>query len=135
MGKLIINKLYLHWIIDQFEADMYETTIEGFDKRCSVTRRGGRPYLYTPREIGEQMVKHFRRCIEYNQPFTISGLCWELGISRQGMLNMKKSSKYELVDIIKKSRAIVEVYLESQLHLKQNPSGAIFVLKNMGWRC
>lgn len=128
-----MDKLYFNWVVDHFEADMHETTKKAFNKRSSVSKRGGRPYLYSPREIGEIMVRHFRDCVKYNQPFTITGLCLQLGISRQGMLKMEKSSKEELVDMIKKGRAMVEFYLETQLTSAPNPAFAIFILKNMGW--
>lgn len=128
-----MDRAYFNWVVDHFEADMHEATKKAFNKRSSVSKRGGRPYLYSPREIGETMVKHFRDCVKYNQPFTITGLCLQLGISRQGMFKMKKSSNDELVDIIKKGRMMVEFYLEMQLTLAPNPAFAIFILKNMGW--
>ena len=128
-----MDKLYFSGFIDYFEADMYQTTLKDFNKRSSVTERGGRPYLYTPREIGQVMVTHFRRCIEYDKPFTVSGLCMELGISREGMRKMEKSSNKELVAMIKKGKQIVEFYWEYMGHIMPNPAFAIFVLKNMGW--
>lgn len=128
-----MDKIYFNWIVDYFETDMRATTTKGFDKRSSVTKQGGRPYSYSPREIGEKMVIHFRRCIEYDEPFTVSGLCVELGISREGMRQMEKSSNDELVAMIKKGKQIVECYWEYVGQLMPNPSFAIFVLKNMGW--
>jgi hypothetical protein len=128
-----MNKAYFNWIIDHFEADMYETTEEAFDKRSSITNKGGRPYLYSPREIGEIMVKYFRNCIKYDQPFTITGLCFHLGMDRRSLLRLEKSSKQEFSPMIKKGKDMIMTYLEMQLHLAPNPAFAIFVLKNMGW--
>lgn len=127
------DKEFMSLIIDEFEIQMYEDTSGNFNKRSSITEFGGRPYLYSPREIGIVMVNHFRECIKYNQPFTITGLCMRLGITRQGMLKMGKSSNKQIVDIIKKGKEMVEAYLEMQLHLNLNPTFAIFLLKNMGW--
>ena len=49
------------------------------------------------------------------------------------MFKMGKSSNEEFVDVIKKGRQMVELYLETRLGLSSNPAFAIFVLKNMGW--
>lgn len=128
-----MNKTYFNWVVDFFEADMYKTTSDSFNKHSSVSERGGRPYLYSPREIGVTMVAHFRNCIEYDQSFTISGLCIRLGVSREGMRQMEKSSNEEIVVMIKKGKNIVESYWEYMGQVMPNPSFAIFVLKNMGW--
>lgn len=113
---------------------MLATTTESFDKRSSVSRRGGRPYQYSPREIGVQMVAYFRDCIENDRPFTVMGLCLLLGISRRGLLNLQKSSKDEFVHIVKKGKQIIEVYLEHMGQIAPNPGLQIFILKNMGWK-
>jgi len=131
--KTTTDKEYMSCILDTFAAYIYEKTADNFNKRSSVTRKGGRPYLYSPREIGEQMVIYFRKCVKYEWPFTITGLCLSLGISRQGLLKMERSSNDEFVDIVKKGKGMVEFYCELQVHVSPNPSFPIFVLKNMGW--
>ena len=128
-----MDREYLNFIVDVFEYYMYQDTTDNFDKRSSVTIRGGRPYLYSPREIGERMVVYFRDCADNGRPFTISCLCLYLGISRQGMLNMEKSSNNQLVDIIKKGKEMVEFYLEYMAQKVPNPAFQIFLLKRMGW--
>jgi hypothetical protein len=128
-----MNKAYFSYFIDIIEVDLYKTVNENFDKRSSVTIRGGRPYSYSPKEIVKQMTTYFRDCVKYNRPLTITGLCLQLGVSREGLQKMEKSSNKELGDIIKKSKEIVEVYLEWQCHALLNPRFPIFVLKNMGW--
>jgi hypothetical protein len=132
--KTDIDKKYLDWLIDVFEADMHKTTKETFNKRSSVSMRGGRPYSYSPKEISEQMVIYFRDCVKNSQPFMITGICLQLGISRSGLLNLQKSSKDEFVYTIKRGKDIVELYLEIQGHLLPNPNFPIFLLKNMGWK-
>jgi hypothetical protein len=129
-----MNKRYWSRIIDQLEANNFLYVDDNFDKRSSVTSKGGRPYMYSPAEIRELMIKYFRNCIEHYQPFTISGLCLQLGITREGMQKMKKSPNKEIGDIIKKGRYIVEFYYEYSAQMVPNPSFQIFVLKNMGWR-
>lgn len=128
-----IDKRYMNWIIDFFEADILAMTDDNFDKRSSVTNQGGRPYLYSPREIGDQMVTYFRDCAENNRPFMITGFCIHVGISREGLRRLEKSSNNQFVGTIKKGKQMVEFYLAIQLYLKPNPQGIIFILKNMGW--
>jgi hypothetical protein len=132
--KTDIHKGYWHLLINYFEADVLIFQDNNFDKRSSVTKRGGRPYLYSPREIGDQMVIYFRNCIEYNQPFMVTGLCLYLGISRRGLLNLQKSSRYEFVHIIQKGKQMIEGYLEYKAQIIPNPSMQIFILKRMGWK-
>jgi hypothetical protein len=129
----MMDKSYFSSIVDCFEADMYRETNEAFNKRSSVTTRGGRPYLYSPREIGEQMVIHFRNCIEYDKPFSITVICLLLGISREGMQKMEKSPNKELGDMIKRGKQMVEFYWEYMGQIMLNPRFPIFLLKNMGW--
>ncbi len=127
------DKEYLNGIIDYVENDLAVTVDDNFDKRSSVTSRGGRPYEYSPKEISEQMVKYFRYCADNGYPFTITALCMNIGISREGFRKLEKSHNVQFVGTIKKGRQIIEFYLERQLHLSQNPAGIIFILKNMGW--
>lgn len=128
-----MNKFYFNYIIDTFEADIYAITDNDFNKRSSITKKGGRPYLYSPREMGKQMVIYFRNCIESDQPFMVTGLCVQIGISRRGLWRLEKSSNDEFVHIIEKGKQIVELYLEIQSHSLPNPKLPIFILKNMGW--
>lgn len=127
------NKRYWTWVMDGLEANMFWETNDNFDKRSSVTKRGGRPYLYSPREISDQVVTYFRNCIENYQPLTIAGLCLWLGITREGMRKMEKSSNKELGDMIKKGKQLVEFYYEWLAMTVPNPAFPIFVLKNMGY--
>lgn len=128
-----MNKLYFNYIIDTFEADIYVITDDDFSKRSSITKKGGRPYLHSPREMGKQMVIYFRNCIENDQPFMVTGLCLQIGISRRGLWRLEKSSKDEFVHIIEKGKQIISLYLEIQAHSLPNPRLPIFILKNMGW--
>ncbi len=51
--------------------------------------------------------------------------------SRQSLINYEGYSE-EFFDAIKRAKLRVEVYCEERL-VENNPSGAIFALKNFGW--
>lgn len=127
------SKKYWNWIVDVFEANVYENISDNFDKRASVTAKGGRPYLYSPYEICDRMVIYFRNCANNDMPFMITGLCLSIGISREWFRKLEKSSNDQFVDAIKKGKQMIEFYWETQGQLMHNPAWAIFILKNMGW--
>lgn len=128
-----IDKENLNLVVNAFEADLNVTVERNFNKRSSVTWRGGRPYSYSPVEIAEKMIVYFRECVENEQPFMVTGLCLNIGISREGLRKLEKSYNNQFVDTIKKGKQMIEYYLEIQCHLMPNPTFPIFVLKNMGW--
>jgi len=132
--KNYIDKEYLNLFVDAFEKNLKEDVDIDLDKRSSVTERGGRPYSFSPREIGDQMLIYFRNCTDNNAPFMITGLCMTIGISREGLRKMEKGYNDQLVGTIKKGKQMIELYWEIQGQLMPNPSWAIFVLKVMGWR-
>jgi predicted transcriptional regulator len=128
-----MNNVYLNILIDQLEESVKEITDEDFDKRSSITSKGGRPYLFSPSEISKKTIEYFRYCVDSEQPFMVTGLCLYIGISRRGLLKLEKSSNERFVPIIEKGKQFIESYLEMQCHSKQNPAVSIFILKNMGW--
>ncbi|GAB2539957.1 terminase small subunit [Rufibacter soli] len=66
------------------------------------------------------------------EPATITGLALYLGFgSRASLDDYEKREEFSY--IIKKGRARVEHGYEKALHM-QSPTGAIFALKNMGWK-
>lgn len=70
--------------------------------------------------------------ISLGDTITISGLAIYLGFeSRQSFYDYEKHEEYSY--IIKKARLKVECSYEKRLDSK-NPTGAIFALKNMGWK-
>lgn len=70
--------------------------------------------------------------IRYPEPITITGLCLFLGFeSRQSFYDYEKRKEFSY--IIKKIRLLVENRYELALGTKE-VTGAIFALKNMGWR-
>lgn len=65
-------------------------------------------------------------------PYTMSGLAWRLGLSRQSLINY--SEKTEFLDAIKQARSRIHEDVETRLMEKQ-ATGAIFNLKNnFGWK-
>ena len=63
---------------------------------------------------------------------TISGLCYELGYaSRQSFYDLEKVDEFSYT--IKRARLFIEKEYEEQLQVG-NTTGAIFALKNMGWK-
>lgn len=66
-------------------------------------------------------------------PFlSITGLCLALGFSsRQSFYDYEKNEKFSYT--IKKARMLIENEYEFQLQ-KGNTTGAIFALKNFGWK-
>ena len=65
-------------------------------------------------------------------PKTITGLSLALGFeSRQSFYDYEKQSEFSYA--VKRARQRIENVYESRLH-ENNPTGAIFALKNMGWR-
>lgn len=121
-------------LVDWLEDDLNKITDDKFDKRSSVTSKGGRPYILSPRELTDSMIAYFRRCIINDYPFTVISLSQQLGMTRRGLLRLEKSSNKKFIPIIQKGKQMIESYLEMKCHLSQNPSCSIFILKNMGWR-
>lgn len=88
------------------------------------------PFYETPAQLQEAIERYFND--ENNKPFTITGVAFELGFeSRQSFYDYEK--KPEFAYIIKRARLVVENAYELNLQ-KGKPVGAIFALKNMGWK-
>ena len=109
---------------------------------------GGRPPLFeTVEELRDKIDEYFKTGVkkrsfivgraenqkEVSIPIpTISGLALFLGFeSRQSFYDYEKKDGFSYT--IKKARLFIEVEYEEQLHYG-NTTGAIFALKNMGWR-
>ena len=101
----------------------------------------------TPSEMQKAIDKYLKNCpdkrtvffklkddvIEREVPrLTISGLCYSLGFaSRQSFYDYEKKGKFAYT--IKRARLFIEKEYEMQLDAG-NPTGAIFALKNFGWK-
>jgi hypothetical protein len=103
---------------------------------------GGRPKRYSPEEFEAKVIEYFEWVNEENKqrklkrfegekikPYTLSGICVYLGISRDTWNEYSKQEEY--TGIIKEAKAVVENYAEEGLlNGSLNAIGTIFNLKN-----
>lgn len=73
------------------------------------------------------------------EPFTITGLALALDTSRETLMDVENSNgpysedrRYS--DAIKRAKLRCQQYAERRMFQARNPAGAIFALKNYGWR-
>jgi hypothetical protein len=92
---------------------------------------GGRPLKFTPEELQGLFDKYFQECKDNGEPLTITGLALAAGTSRETLSNYEK--REEFFDIIKNAHTKVEHGYEKRL-ADTACTGAIFALKNMGWK-
>lgn len=110
---------------------------------------GGRPRHYnTAKELQTEIDNYFEHIkgergtkvdetgiVEWMRPpeyCTVTGLAYYLGFeSRQSVYDYEKDGQFSYV--IKKARLKIESGYEQRLY-SQSPTGAIFALKNMGWK-
>ena len=90
----------------------------------------GRPKIFNDvKEVEEKINAYFNYCEEKEKPYTMSGLAYYLGISRQTLVNY--SNQNQFFNTIKKARDRVQMQLEENALLnKANPTFTIFNLKN-----
>ena len=94
---------------------------------------GGRPPLIRDVEhFAELAETYFALCDADHEPYTITGLALGLGLSGREALS-EYGRRVEFSDNVKKAKAKVESAYEKRLS-GPNCTGAIFALKNMGWR-
>lgn len=89
----------------------------------------GRPALFnSPEELEEKIGEYF----DTVSKITICGLAYFLGFeSRQSFYDYEKRPEFSY--IIKRARLKIEGTYEEML-FEGKPTGAIFALKNMGWK-
>jgi len=96
---------------------------------------GGRPRKYSKLvEFAHKINEYFKYCDGYEKPYTVSGLCIYLDITKETLLNYE--NKKEFFSTIKKAKLKIENWVEeNSLMGKVNPTAAIFNLKNnFGWK-
>lgn len=90
----------------------------------------GRPPFYDNPEVMQSKIQEY---FESGQLITITGLALFLGFeSRQSFYDYEQ--KHDFAYIIKNARLRVEHAYECRLNTSPSPTGAIFALKNMGWK-
>ena len=98
----------------------------------------GRPRKFTDAEkLYNDGMKYIEECISNDKHLTYTGLCISLGVIRETMLDYE-SGKYDsndnrFSDSVKALKLHCEQYAENRL-FGNNPTGAIFALKNYGWK-
>lgn len=105
-----------------------------FEPMAEENLKIGRPAKYeTPQLLQAAIDLYFQTCKSANEYPTITMLAYELGFeSRQSFYDYEGKSE-EFSYIIKRARLLVEFGYEKQLQ-GERPTGAIFALKNMGWK-
>ncbi len=95
--------------------------------------KAGRPKKYTEVELMKQKTDlYFKKCDNKNEPYTVTGLCLALDITRETLNQYLKDEQFS--DTIKKAKLKVENYLEKHLIIDSSTTGIIFNLKNnFGW--
>ena len=95
--------------------------------------KAGRPKKYTEAELMQQKIDvYFKKCDNKHEPYTVTGLCLALDITRETLNQYLKNIEFS--DTIKKAKLKVENYLEKRLITDTSTTGIIFNLKNnFGW--
>jgi hypothetical protein len=101
--------------------------------KYAVGNNGGRPPMYSdPAAVQIACDEYFEYIKRSNEPATITGLALYLGFeSKQSLYDY--SEKEEFSYSIKRARARIEHEYEKGLH-EPGCTGAIFALKNFGWK-
>lgn len=74
-----------------------------------------------------------REYMTEQQPYTMAGLAWRVGLSRQGLMEYKAKDQFS--DAIKSARSRIEEFNERLLLSGKYATGAIFNLKvNFGYK-
>lgn len=102
--------------------------------RFAIGNNGGRPQTYTePESLYTKIMEYFEWSeTDNSSKVTITGLCLFLGFeSRKSLSDYEE--RQEFSTLIKRARMAVENYYEEKL-ISMSYGGAIFALKNMGWK-
>lgn len=93
---------------------------------------GGRPRkIQSPTEFDHLVDEYVSQQQEEERPITWTGMALHLGF--YGRDELDNYADYDgFSGSVKRAKAIVQQTYEERMH-GNNPTGAIFVLKNMGW--
>lgn len=99
--------------------------------------KGGRPLKFScVDDIYSTAWKYFKKCEDKNLPITITGLCMALHTTRDVLMDYERG-KHDDVDnfsnAIKEMKLVCENYAET-IAITKGHAGAIFILKNYGWK-
>jgi hypothetical protein len=82
----------------------------------------------------DEVAKDFQKDsngIIHQAPLTITGLALALDTTRQTLMDYQERD--EFTDTVKRAKTVIENYAEKRL-FGNNATGAIFALKNFGWK-
>ena len=116
--------------------------------KYAVGNKGGRPLKFQSVEkLQAEIDDFFNSCYEVDidtgrkiqvEPFTITGLALALDTSREVLMDIENlvSEGYtrEFSDCVVRAKLKCHNYAEKQLYTAKSPQGAIFALKNYGWK-
>lgn len=101
--------------------------------RFSVGNHGGRPRAYeTPEQMEQVIDQYFQNCASGGYRPLITGLILFLGFGDKKSF-YEYGERPEFTHLINRARAAVEMSYEEMLQTGTF-GGAIFALKNMGWK-
>jgi hypothetical protein len=121
-------------------SNLFETLVVGYEEMKLVKKFKDAPSCmtrYTPYQMYERATAYIRATIKARQPLTITGLGLFMGFKRKDffqILTRKELMENPNMQFIFDYAAFVEMYDEYAAHVKQNPAGPIFILKNFGWK-
>lgn len=93
----------------------------------------GRPRkIETPEDFNALVDAYLDKQVAEEKPVTLTGCILAMGIHSRSTLD-NYEERPEFSGPVKRLRLIVEAAYEARLH-GNNPTGAIFALKNMGWK-
>jgi len=102
---------------------------------ATEVNKGGRPRKYeTPEAFDAKVEEYQLYCVENNEPVTWTGLALYLGFSSRQSID--EYLQYDgFSDSVKRAKTFVEWNYEKRLASGEGtPTGAIFALKNFGWK-
>ena len=101
-------------------------------KKLATKRPVGRPRLIeSPQEMRARGEAYFAECRASEEPILVTGLALALGLSgREALSEYGRREEYSVP--VKELKSVCERFAESRL-FANNPTGAIFALKNYGW--
>lgn len=99
----------------------------------ALGNNGGRPKIYeNPEDLEKKCEEYFVWCIDNKVNLTITGLGLFLGFSSRNTID-EYAQRKEFSSIIKRAKFVVENSYEQSLDTFKY-GGAVFALKNMGWK-
>ena len=122
------------------EEKVIEKKDETILDRVDYKNLGGRPpILKSSNQVYTIATQYFKQCEQFKKPITVSGLALCLGMDTRSLRNyasgVQQTVDRDVFSAIRDCYSVCERYAEEMLFNKEvRPTGAIFALKNMGWR-